>query len=306
MPSPIFHRWPVCTDLHQLIISYLSHISIFTQEQHRAGAAQAVLDIMGDDKAYAAHGLVNVVVDPSNPLLPSPWVSGSATLDVRSDLPLFATPTCRVRFEWCKHSGDRETFRRRAQFIALDTVDTAGTSSSAGTCKYTAVKQVLAWWDDDSGYWLVTEGEDGLATLQEKWAKIREDHKWSDVCAILVSVSEVVMVSCIWISADIRLCIANSSPFSLAKKTPLLSVDTKRISPAFEISPVSQHSPFPLFWVHTPSLNHRSSTETPAILPPSMMNMSAETFAFYRQKWQALNRSPSHRASSASAYYSTR
>lgn len=153
---------------------------------------------MGLDRIYAEYGLSDVQIDRTFRFEAS-WESGSATLKSRTHLPLLSdiVESSRVDFEWCRKDGDSESFRRRAQMIALDTVIPASTSSADSKGKYTSVKEIVAWWEDESGLWLLLRGSTETESVKDRWDKLfaEDEIKWSSVCFLLASIVEMLLVS---------------------------------------------------------------------------------------------------------------
>ena len=152
------------------------------------------------DEVYASHGLVDVQLDDYRPSSHD-WISGTARLN-RTNLPCISNPSSRVRFEWA--ASDLSVFKRRAQFIAIDTLPLQGGSSIIGKngklreSKYTTAEEIVAWWEIDSGCWLLTtERESGVSEmLIDRWEDTVEgDQKWSWACFNLVAIVDVLEVS---------------------------------------------------------------------------------------------------------------
>ncbi|KLT44142.1 hypothetical protein CC85DRAFT_32503 [Cutaneotrichosporon oleaginosum] len=158
---------------------------------------------------FRARGLVKVVVDPSPPSNSSgfepvqrsastgprkhvqdEWVTGWASLDPTYEYPLLDDRRLdgRVRFSFCPNddSAALTSFRRQSQIKALDTVpyklERPGVASSPTLLpghdegfprRYRPPSHVIAWWEDDLGYWLVEESPGTTsASFTDAWSKI--------------------------------------------------------------------------------------------------------------------------------------
>jgi hypothetical protein len=127
---------------------------------------------------FRAHGLTNIELSlqlpsaqsqpgltpsPVYPFHPEEWISGHAKFVVTPDYPLISKESKsypRISFTFCASNdqGSMSRFRRQAQLLALDSLP-----SKTGTSKghqFAHVKEVLAWWEDIHGLWLITEEED--------------------------------------------------------------------------------------------------------------------------------------------------
>ena len=98
--------------------------------------------------------------------------------------------------------------RRFAQLVAIDTM---GEKEGARTSKarFSAVTEVLAWWEDEEGYWLVyTSDREDVEPLTVYWTEIYEGKGkgkgkeregasggYCTECFCLLSVAEVMRVS---------------------------------------------------------------------------------------------------------------
>lgn len=144
---------------------------------------------------YVAHGLTEVELDFEHPL--TPWKTGSAYLSSQQHLPLLGSPNDRVRFAWCSKANSFDRFRRRAQLIALDTLPPSPGPSSATCSKFTPVNEVVAWWEDNSGCWLLTRGNEETSEVKDRFERIKEseDVEWHRACFALVTMVETLMVS---------------------------------------------------------------------------------------------------------------
>lgn len=135
------------------------------------------------ESVFAAHGLFSVTLDIPTPassktFIPrahaaatslnqlSGWVTGDALLTPVDKFPVFRGGaqyrSHPVNFAFCP-IGDPTLlaqFRRQAQFRALDSLDyTIGTPPHGGKGKEpaTLASEVIAWWEDENGLWMVVE-----------------------------------------------------------------------------------------------------------------------------------------------------
>ena len=166
-------------------------------------------DAMPSEAVFASHGLSKISLDLT-PLQQAPlglasilspsatyhateeWLSGSAELIPTTTLPLLvnwedvARP---VRFIFCPwgDSAIMARFRRQAQIIVLDTLPPPSRSPSASSSStlhrhYGRIKQVIAWWEDDTGLWLITdEDTEERRSLVEWWSQLMVDEEDNDV-----------------------------------------------------------------------------------------------------------------------------
>lgn len=115
-------------------------------------------------------------------------ISGWAMLEPQTDYPLLMDVQPRkrqVRFSFCSKHDPSATlrFRKRAQFIALDTLSDqvpGGMTLRRNTerRRYSSVRQLLAWWEDEQGLWLITDEDHGaIASLSSRWPKM----PWNDI-----------------------------------------------------------------------------------------------------------------------------
>ncbi|KAK4686974.1 hypothetical protein P7C73_g3144, partial [Tremellales sp. Uapishka_1] len=163
------------------------------------------------------------------------WVSGRARWDEIKAYPGLRTNDARprgkdVRFCMCPHGDSSELarFRRHAQFLAIDTLaspaaSSSTTSSSATSPLHSAISadgasdwistahpskrrkrnyrpptEILAWWEDETGWWLLTEEKEAASqgeSLSDWWLKMQGDEegnagleKYVKVCETLLQV----------------------------------------------------------------------------------------------------------------------
>ena len=120
------------------------------------------------------------------------WICGSADLLPTEKLPLLVSlgDTARhVRFTFCPRgdSAIMARFRRQAQILVLDTLpppsrSSFGSPSAAVHRHYGRIKQVVAWWEDDTGLWLITdEDTEERRSLIEVWSQYMIDEEVIDV-----------------------------------------------------------------------------------------------------------------------------
>ncbi|BEI86447.1 hypothetical protein CcaverHIS002_0607340 [Cutaneotrichosporon cavernicola] len=161
------------------------------------------------ESEFRARGLVNVVVDNSPPnssttfeaihrsvssnprkQVQDEWVTGWASLDPTYEYPLLDDRRLdgRVRFSFCPNDDASvlSSFRRQSQIKALDTVPYTlgrpGVASSPTLSptheegfprRYRPPSHVIAWWEDDLGYWLVEESPGTTNTsFTDSWSMI--------------------------------------------------------------------------------------------------------------------------------------
>ncbi|GMK57153.1 hypothetical protein CspeluHIS016_0309930 [Cutaneotrichosporon spelunceum] len=166
------------------------------------------------ESQFRARGLINVVVDNSLPKNSAPseavhrsgstqsrkavqdeWVTGWASLDPTYEYPLLDSTRLdgRVRFSFCPNNDTSAlvAFRRQSQIKALGTVpytlDRTGVASSPTLLatheegfprRYRPPGHVIAWWEDDVGYWLVEESSGTTNTsFTDAWSMI-VGHDW--------------------------------------------------------------------------------------------------------------------------------
>lgn len=114
----------------------------------------------------------------------------------------------RVRFAWSNEPDVMPRLRRFAQLVAIDTM---GEKEGARTSKarFSAITGVLAWWEDEEGYWLVyTSDREDVEPLPVYWTEMYEGKGkgkgkeregagggYCTECFCLLSVAEVMRVS---------------------------------------------------------------------------------------------------------------
>lgn len=157
------------------------------------------------DAVFAAHGLSDVKLNLPSYDKPQPalsailplsathqalgeYISGTAVFAPAGDrTPVLVKGPVKprsVRFSFCPH-GDAVAmaqFRRRAQISVLDTISPGIPSnfpcSSTEHRRYGRIKEVVAWWEDVDGLWLITDGEeDESMTLVEWWSRAMTDEE---------------------------------------------------------------------------------------------------------------------------------
>jgi hypothetical protein len=146
----------------------------------------------------AVRGLLDVSIElpgpPSGPVLSlgsfaseatngPDWISGSALLTPNRSYPVLTTSTERqyplkVSFQACCSDDPavNARFRRHAQILTLDTLPKSPGPSYRR--KYSRVEEVVAWWEDATGLWLVLI-DDGTTLQSESllrcWSAIMGD-----------------------------------------------------------------------------------------------------------------------------------
>lgn len=132
-----------------------------------------------------AHGLCNVTFDPPRILRSqSQWTEGWAQIDTSLPLLTPVKPSERVRFAWTFDSDLKAKLRRHAQLVAIDTLGGGG--------RFSAVQDVVAWWEDEDGYWLVTRGTEPSVPLPQWWQGVKGH---CEVSFALLSIVEALKVS---------------------------------------------------------------------------------------------------------------
>ncbi|WWD17751.1 hypothetical protein CI109_102192 [Kwoniella shandongensis] len=162
------------------------------------------------------HGLSKVILDPRD--VAHPWVSGRAELTPTRDYPLFRHPSQQeqVHFYFSPASDVRSCakLRQHAQFLALDSSHLASisaeispTTERASQPKYSLVRELLAWWEDRYGLWLVAlEDHDHTIDLAVWWMErqdaitAEEDEqsalsKYGELCDALFGIVQCLKVS---------------------------------------------------------------------------------------------------------------
>jgi hypothetical protein len=165
-----------------------------------------------------------------------------------------------VRFYWTPISDPAAMarFRRQAQIIALDTIPMPGDASRSKSFspgpssssffkdrrhpRYGLDKEIIAWWEDDHGLWLVTlmervdtkdlvqawgeifgmgdRAQEGRELVDGQHKHVRKDKSkasgmacYGEACEVLLQVVDCMMVSPVTDRADVRSCIARSCLF---------------------------------------------------------------------------------------------
>jgi len=174
------------------------------------------MPLLPSDDVFKSHGLSDVellfqisspAVDvgpssnpPIHPFHREEWITGQARLNVQDAYPLISSDEKAfplVRFTFCSSNdhGSMARFRRQAQLLALDSLPNQhGTSKGS---RFAHVKEVLAWWEDIHGLWLITE-EDGVerVRLVDWWARKMDNYMEDGVIVDKQGGPEVWMIAC--------------------------------------------------------------------------------------------------------------
>ena len=150
---------------------------------------------------FEAHGLFDVTLDlpqfqyhpTSTSVVPlsasyeahTDFLSGAALLTSTEELPLLVKGIIKkypVRFSFCPRddSSALANFRRQAQLLVLDTLPTSSHDVRLSR-RYGRIAEVIAWWEDDHGLWLLTNADTTQwLSLVEWWSKAMMDKESPD------------------------------------------------------------------------------------------------------------------------------